>query len=263
MPLYRISARVVALALFAVTTQMATPAAAQTIGTFRWQLLPYCNVVSITVIQAGSLFQLIGTDDACGGGQMPLHGSAVAGGSDVRMGFSIAIPGGRTSHVTSTVSLGTLAGTWDDEIASSGTFAFLAGAPTAGLFVRPIPGIGRVKASYRGDGSTATNLGAGTINLGAATITVPVGGTLVANAHVSMLGLDNVAMVDCALSLSTTIDDTFTQRGTAADGHVVSISTARHFAVLEGTHTVRLLCRRFTAIPYSLIHPQISVVFVP
>lgn len=263
MPLYRLSSRIVALAVIALTALMATPAAAQTIGTFRWQLLPYCNVVSITVIQAGSLFQLIGTDDVCGQGQMPLHGSAVAAGSDVRMGFSIAIPGGRTSQVTSTVSLGTLAGDWDDESANGGSFAFLAGAPTPGLTLRPIPGIGRTRATYRGDGSTFTNLGAGVINLGAATITVPVGGTLAANAHVSMVGLDDIAMVDCALSLSTALDDTFTQRATAADGHVASISTARHFSVIAGTHTVRLLCRRFTAIPYSLIHPQISVVFVP
>lgn len=251
------------LAALAVLLSAPAPAGAQTIGTFRWQLLPHCNVVSITVTQAGSLFELIGTDDMCGQGAMPLHGSAVAAGSDVRMGFRIATVGGRTSHVTATISLASLGGTWADAAANGGTFAFLAGAPTGGLFMRPLPAPGRAAAAYRGDGSTFANLGAGTVNLGAATIDVPTTGVLVANAHVSMVGLANTAMVDCALSLTTTIDDTFIQRGTADNGYVVSISTTRHFSVVAGTYTVRLLCRRFTAIPYSLSHPQISVLFVP
>jgi hypothetical protein len=39
---------------------------AQSLGTFRWQLQPYCNVVSVTVTQNGELFTLDGYDDQCG-----------------------------------------------------------------------------------------------------------------------------------------------------------------------------------------------------
>ena len=45
------------------------PAHAQPLGTFRWQLRPYCNVVSLAVVQEHGLYRLEGTDDQCGNGR--------------------------------------------------------------------------------------------------------------------------------------------------------------------------------------------------
>ena len=44
----------------------ASVASAQSLGTFRWQLQPYCNVISITITQEGATYRLSGWDDACG-----------------------------------------------------------------------------------------------------------------------------------------------------------------------------------------------------
>jgi hypothetical protein len=39
---------------------------AQPLGTFRWQLAPHCNVLTLRVDQVGSHYTLSGTDDLCG-----------------------------------------------------------------------------------------------------------------------------------------------------------------------------------------------------
>ena len=41
---------------------------AQSLGTFRWQLQPYCNIITVQVTQIGSVYRLEGTDDRCGAG---------------------------------------------------------------------------------------------------------------------------------------------------------------------------------------------------
>ena len=41
----------------------ASASSAQNLGTFRWQLQPFCNVVSLAVEQQGAAFQLTGFDD--------------------------------------------------------------------------------------------------------------------------------------------------------------------------------------------------------
>ena len=42
------------------------PAHGQLIGTFTWQLQPYCNVLTLNVTQTGSVYTLDGYDDMCG-----------------------------------------------------------------------------------------------------------------------------------------------------------------------------------------------------
>ena len=44
-------------------------AEAQSLGTLRWQLQPYCNVVSLNVNQQGAVYTLDGYDDQCGAAQ--------------------------------------------------------------------------------------------------------------------------------------------------------------------------------------------------
>lgn len=54
---------------------MAAPVGAQTLGTFRFQLQPYCNVVTLTIVQQGAQYQLTGTDDQCGAGPRAVTGA--------------------------------------------------------------------------------------------------------------------------------------------------------------------------------------------
>ncbi len=51
-------------------------ASAQTLGTFRWQLQPFCNVLTVTVVQQGGHYQLYGTDDLCGAPQASPRGAS-------------------------------------------------------------------------------------------------------------------------------------------------------------------------------------------
>ncbi len=114
----------------------AMPAAAQVIGTFSWQTQPYCNVITVTVVQQGPQYQVTGHDNLCGAGPAPVTGTAVPAGGGVRFGFAVARPDGRAAHLSATINLGTLSGTWADEAGSGGAFAFggsATGAP------RPTP----------------------------------------------------------------------------------------------------------------------------
>jgi hypothetical protein len=46
-----------------IITVAATPVAAQSLGTFRWQLRPYCHVLTLAVTQNGAGYRVEGTDD--------------------------------------------------------------------------------------------------------------------------------------------------------------------------------------------------------
>jgi hypothetical protein len=136
---------VVVLALLSI----AAPSYAQTIGTFRWQLQPYCNVLTLTVTQQGSNYTLDGTDDRCGGGNQP--GSAVGLAyltplGLIGFGITSVLPNGTPLHIESTISFTNLSGTWRDSAGNSGTLVFTAGAPVAGA-PRPTPSGGIAPAS--------------------------------------------------------------------------------------------------------------------
>lgn len=124
--------------VFLVSAILALPGAvtAQVIGTFSWQTQPYCNVVTVQVVQQGPLYQLVGTDDLCGAGTAPVTGTAVPAGGSVIFGMTAALPSGRPAHVSATISLATVSGTWSDADGHSGAFAF--GAATGGS-PRPAP----------------------------------------------------------------------------------------------------------------------------
>ena len=56
---------------------VACPLAAQSLGTFTWQLQPFCNRVTVTIIQNGGICTLDGSNDQCGGSQRaPFVGDA-------------------------------------------------------------------------------------------------------------------------------------------------------------------------------------------
>ncbi len=108
---------------------------AQSLGTFRWQLQPYCNVVSVAVTQNGSVYRLEGTDDQCGGGndRASVIGTAFQNpDGSIGFGLNIVTPGGQAVPVEAEISLAALSGTWRDSAGNSGPFTFTPGAGTGG-----------------------------------------------------------------------------------------------------------------------------------
>ncbi len=124
--------------LLCSTLALALPAMthAQSLGTFRWQLQPYCNVVAVGVTQVGGVYRLEGTDDQCGGGRdlASVQGLAFPN-PDGTIGFGMTIvtaPGGAPVHVDAEMSIATLGGTWRDSAGATGTFRFTPGAGSGG-----------------------------------------------------------------------------------------------------------------------------------
>jgi hypothetical protein len=131
-----------ALVPLAAATMIPPPVSAQTLGTFRWQMQPYCNVITVTVTQAGAVYRVEGTDDQCGGGRdlASVQGLAFPN-PDGTIGFGLTLvttPGGHPLHVDAAITLATLTGTWHDSVGASGGFVFTPGAPAGGA-PRPIP----------------------------------------------------------------------------------------------------------------------------
>jgi hypothetical protein len=110
--------------LFAMS---AVTASAQTLGTFRWQLQPYCNVLTLTVVQSGANFRLEGIDNLCDGSTRASAIGMAYPKPDGTIGFGITIvtdPGAAPLHLTASVSLATISGTWLDSAGNAGAFVF-------------------------------------------------------------------------------------------------------------------------------------------
>jgi hypothetical protein len=105
-----------------------TGAQAQTLGTFRWQLQPFCNVLTLTVTQVGGTYRLEGLDDRCGGGAAPSSAMGIGYAKpDGSIGFGLTIvldPGAAPLHLTSAIALSTISGTWQDSAGNAGAFVF-------------------------------------------------------------------------------------------------------------------------------------------
>jgi trimeric autotransporter adhesin len=132
------------LVVLAATT-IAQPVSAQTLGTFRWQMQPYCNLLTLTVTQIGGVYRVEGTDDECGAGR---DRASVAGlafpnpDGSIGMGMTIVTPAkGTAVHLTVEIALPTLSGTWRMASGDSGPFVFSPGSATPG-YPRPLPAAG-------------------------------------------------------------------------------------------------------------------------
>ncbi len=123
---------------FTLLTVCASSAQAQVIGTFRWQTLTYCNVITLTIVQQGGMYQLTGADDLCGAGVAPATGTAVVTGGGVALGLTVVLPSGAAAHITSIVNAATGNGTWTDADGNGGVFLLAAG-PASGGSARPAP----------------------------------------------------------------------------------------------------------------------------
>ncbi|MCA1584921.1 MAG: hypothetical protein LC791_09170 [Acidobacteria bacterium] len=114
---------VVFLAFFA--TQRA--AEAQPLGTFRWQLQPFCNVVTLNVTQAGSIYTLDGYDDLCGAStRAAVVGTAFQNpNGTIGLGMTLVLtPGATPLNIQATITLANISGAWSDSAGNSGPFVF-------------------------------------------------------------------------------------------------------------------------------------------
>lgn len=116
-----------------------TPAAAQVLGVFRWQMQPYCNLVTFTVIQLGPTYQLTGNDNLCGAPTAaPATGTATPNpNGTISLGFDIVTPSGAAAHVSATIDLSSVSGTWTDADGNTGPFVF--NGPGGSSPLRPAP----------------------------------------------------------------------------------------------------------------------------
>lgn len=125
----------------AVTT--ASGASAQVLGTFNWQMQPFCHRVVLTLTGVAGTFTLDGFEDQCGASS---KASAIGVGTFTATGaltlnFTIVTaPSGKPVHVSAVVSTATGHGAWSDSVGNTGTFVMGGAAP--GLPVRPLPASG-------------------------------------------------------------------------------------------------------------------------
>ena len=85
-------------------------AAAQPLGTFRWQQ-PYCNILTLLPTANGPVFRLEGFDNQCGGARAAVIGMAVVNANGT-IGFGLTVvtaPGAAPLHVDVSLDLSTLA----------------------------------------------------------------------------------------------------------------------------------------------------------
>jgi hypothetical protein len=97
------------------------PIEAQSIGTFQWQVVPFCNVLTVNVSSDGpDSFSATGWDDGCGA---PLRdglygtfffnpGFDPSGDNNIGGGLTVVNAGGTPWHIDVLINEFTLVGTW-------------------------------------------------------------------------------------------------------------------------------------------------------
>lgn len=151
------------LVVLAAGLAWASVSEAQSLGSFTWQLQPYCNRLQLNVVGNAGVYTLDGFDDQCGGAtRLPVVGLATPNpDGSVEFGLHLVAANGVPVQVTARIALTTLGGTWSDSQGATGAFTLgtsVAGAP------RPLPS--RVPA---GSGVDGTNTSAGVMTLASVT----------------------------------------------------------------------------------------------
>lgn len=135
----RSSLILIALATLCISGVAGT-AVAQTVGTFRWQQQPYCNVITLTVVQQSGVYQVDGFDDQCGAATRAAVTGMAFPNPNGTIGFGLTVvttPGGSPLHIDATITLAALSGTWRDSSGATGAWTFTPGAAAAGA-TRPV-----------------------------------------------------------------------------------------------------------------------------
>lgn len=195
--------RALALTLLALSL-VARPAAAQSLGTFVWQLAPYCNVVTLNTTQDGAVYTFDGYDNQCGASTLATtRGLAVVNpNGTVGIGLTIVTsPGALPVHVQATIDLGSLGGPWNDDHGNTGTLIFAPAAPSGSP--RPVASAGiptgAVTSAKIADGTVAA------IDVNAAEVQKRVSGTCPASQL--MTGVNQDGTVVCAAVSSSSGGD--------------------------------------------------------
>lgn len=293
--------RIILSLAVAVAHLSAPPAWAQVFGTFPWQMQPFCNTVTLTLVATPAGFTLDGTDDQCGG---PSRASAVGvasftAGGDVTLNFTVVTaPSGKPVHVSASVSPANGSGTWSDSVGNSGTFAFF--GKMTGLAPRPLPASGLLAASITSaelatgavtgakvvDGSLtsadlldeprAASIGTGQqialpatdLILRSISLTAPAFGRVIVNA--SAQGFTNsTATVDrgqCWIESATTQSPSISFGETGGTGAPTNMSfplgLTWGFTVAPGTVTATLVCRA-SAGSVFIINSTMTAMYFP
>lgn len=130
---------VVAVATAGLLTQWTGTAHAQTLGTFTFQLQPYCNVITMTITQEGATYRLSGWDDACSATlRYPMSGTiATNPNGTLAFAFVVTRPNGIAVDTNFTFTPAPpYSGPWSDSAGNTGTFVL--GGAAAGS-PRPAP----------------------------------------------------------------------------------------------------------------------------
>ena len=122
-----------------MATVAATPAAAQSLGTFRWQTQPFCNVLSLNVTVSAAAYRLEGTDDQCGGAPAAAIDMAYPKpGGTIGVGLTVIFSSAVALHIDGTIIPGAgFSGSWSDSVGRAGTLLLTSGAGSGGP-VRPV-----------------------------------------------------------------------------------------------------------------------------
>ena len=62
--------------LLGMLATMAPPAHGQSLGTIRWRLAPFCDVLTLEASARGPAIALTGVSEGCGGAPRPVWGTA-------------------------------------------------------------------------------------------------------------------------------------------------------------------------------------------
>lgn len=295
------SIRLATIAILGLLLLTPAQAAAQVFGTFSWQMLPYCNVVSLTLVNTPAGFSLQGTDDQCGAvnkaGAFGIASFNTSG--NVTANFSIVTaPGGRPVHVSAIISPANGSGTWTDSAGNTGTLA-LSGA-TPGLPARPLPAAGLAVASVTAreiapnavtglsvqngsltsvdlaDAPRASSIEGAqniTLTVGEQTnvrqvgLTAPAAGRVIVSASAtvtaSATGND---LAECSLTTGTVVEAAFkTTVGESAalpPGLNFPLGMTRGFVVNPGPFTARLVCRSIGGV-ISVLNTAMTAAYFP
>src|SRR5262249_45982284 len=112
------------------------------LGTIPWQVAPFCNVVTLNVVQEGPAFSLSGFDDNCGGAHSAAYGAASFNpDGTVSLGLTVLAANGAAEQfsVVLTAASG-FSGTWQDASGNTGDFLINPSLPTPGT-PRPTPAL--------------------------------------------------------------------------------------------------------------------------
>jgi hypothetical protein len=155
------SIRTAAAALTAFAAIVTPMGAGDSLGTFRWQLQPFCNIVTLSVRLEGGIYTLDGFDDQCGiGDRASVVGTAFPH-PDGSLGFgwlSVIAPDAAPLAVHARLDLATVNGLWSDSAGNSGALSFTPGPGTDGP-PRPVPSNGLRPASITGEQLTPAAVG--------------------------------------------------------------------------------------------------------